>query len=242
MIFSDTTNRTGVVQLLEDLTTTQSAASSSYPLSVKTRDINNAYAEYFLLAVQSSGSWLADDTNQTDYPIITANLVANQQDYTFTVDGSVTPNQILDIYRVEIKDASGNWVLIKSYDENDETTALSQQATQSGTPTRYSKTANGIFLDSKPSYASTGGLKIWFARTPSYFLSTDTTKKPGIPDVFHRYLAIHPAYFYCLQKGLPQSVAYFNEKTKLEKQIETYYSQRNKDEKPRLTVTQRSCR
>jgi hypothetical protein len=242
MQFSDSANRTGIVEYLEDLTKTQSATTSSYPLKSKTRDINNAYGDYFLLAIQSSGTWQVDDTNQTDYPIITTNLVSSQQDYSFVFDGSSTPNQILDIYRVEIKDANGIWQLLSAYDENQEDTSLSAQATSTGIPTRYSKTANGIFLDLIPSYNSTNGLKIYCARTPSYFASTDTTKKPGIPDMFHKYLSLKPAYFYCLANGLQQAQAYSMEVDKMELAIKNYYSKRTRDERPRLSVRQESNR
>ena len=240
MVFSNTTDRTGIIELLEDLTNTQSATTSSYPLKTKTRDINNAYADYFRISTDSSGTWQGDDTNQVDYPVITTNIVSGQQDYSFTTDEQ--GNQILDIYRVECKDANGVWQLLASYDENTETTSLSSQELLTGTPTRYYKTANGIFLDRKPSYNSTGGLKIYYARTPAYFVSTDTTKKPGFPDVFHTYLAFRPAYMYCVAKGLQQANAYRIELDRLELSIKTYYSMRTRDEKPRLTVKQESNR
>ena len=244
MLINDTTNRLGIVQVLEDLTSTQSASSSSYPLRTKIRDINLAFDDYTMLAIESSGTWLADDTNQTDYPIITTNLVSSQQDYSFTVDE--TGNQILDIYRVEVKDSNGNWQLLSAYDENDEETALSAQETVTGTPTRYSKTANGIFLDKIPSYNSTGGLKIYFSRTPYYFTvdgsDVVTPTKPGIPNQHHRYLALKPAYWYWLPKDSQRATLYKNELIQLETQIQDYYAQRTKDEKPRLAVKQSSCR
>lgn len=240
MQFRETTNRTGIVELLEDKTETQSAVSSSYPLALKTRDINLALDDYMLLAIESSGTWQVDDTNQTDYPIITTNVVANQQDYSFTVDE--TGNQILDIYRVECKDNNGNWQLILPYDENDEETALSAQATTTGIPTRYSKTANGIFLDKIPSYNSTNGLKIYFARTSTYFTTSDTTKKPGIPNMFHRYLAYKPAYWYWLPKDSQRATLFKSEVDALELAIKNYHSTRTRDEKPRLRVRQESCR
>jgi hypothetical protein len=197
-----------------------------------------------MVALASSGTWEVDDTNQTDYPIMMTNIVANQQDYSFTIDETL--NQVLDIFRVEIKDANGNWQLVEAYDEYAETTSLSQQQTETGTPTRYSKTANGIFLDRTPSYNSTNGLKIYYARTPSYFTITGGTTvsptKPGIPDMFHRYLSFKPAYHYCLAKGLPQAQAYKLEVDQLEKAIEVYHSQRTRDEKPRMRVLYSSTR
>lgn len=240
MQYRDTTDRTGIVELLEDLTETQSASSSSYPIARKTRDINNALDDFAVLSVSSSGTWQADDTNHTKYPIIYTNIVANQQDYSFTEDEQ--GNQILDIYRVEIKDPNGNWQLIKPYNENDEETALAEQSTETGTPTRYSKTANGIFLDRTPSYNSTGGLRIYFARTGSYFTASDTTKEPGIPNPFHRYLAWKPAYWYWLPKDRNKALTFKAEVDAIELQIKNYYSRRTRDERGKMSIRQESTR
>lgn len=235
MQFSDTSGRTGIVELLEDLTTTQSATTSSYPLKTKTRDINNAFAKYMQLAIASAGRWQVDDTNQTDYPIIKTNLVANQQDYSFTVDAN--SNQILDIHRVEILDTAGNAVLLKPIDQEDiKNMAMTEYQKTAGTPTFYDKTSNGIVLYPAPSYNSTNGLKIYTSRTPSYFVSTDTTKKPGIPDMFHEYLALRPAYYYCLQKSLPQTNNYYQEMLDLESRIKEYHRDRSKDDKVKIST------
>lgn len=240
MQFSDTTNLTGIVEKLGELTDTQSASTGAYTLKKKTNDINQALDEYFMMAVRSSGTWEVDDTNHTDYPIITTNIIASQQDYSFTVDE--TGNQIWDIFRVEAKDANGTWQLLESYDEYAETTSLSQQSTETGTPIRYSKTANGIFLDRTPNYNSTNGLKVYFSRTGSYFVSTDTTKTPGIPNTFHKFLAYLPAYWYWLPKDSQKATLFKAEVDRQIKDIEDYHSQRTRDEKPRLVVTQNSCR
>lgn len=234
--FSNSADRTGLVELLEDMTNTQSASSSSYPLKTKTRDINNAYAKFMLLAIQAEGRWQVDDTNQTDYPMITFDIISGQQDYTFTVDGSSTPNQIWHIQRIEIKDSNGVWITLDTYDQTDETSSMTQRAILSGTPQRYDKLANGIWLDLKPNYNSTGGIKIWFARSPVYFVSTDTIKQPGVPDMFHEYFAIRPAYFYSLAKGLSRAKEYKLEMLEFEQMIEQYYGQREKDEIPIMTM------
>lgn len=232
MVYSDTTNRTGIVQLLEDLTSTQSATGSSYPLATKTRDINLAFAEYMDMVVKASGTWQMDDSNHTKYPNAKFNLVSGQQDYSFTEDEQ--GNKIEDIYRVECKDANGIWQLLTPYNEMGETTSLSQRETESGTPTRYYKTANGIFLDLTPNYNSTLGIRMYFTRTPDYFLSSDTTKEAGIPDAHHRYLALRPAYWYWLPKDSQRASLYLAELTKLETSIKDKIAQRNKDERPRM--------
>jgi hypothetical protein len=249
MQFSDTTNRTGIIELIEDLTTTKSATTSSYPLATKTRDVNNAFANFNMLAQRSAGSWESDDTNQTDYPIITTNLVSGQQDYSFVLDQQ--GNQILDIYRVEIANASGIFSQVVPLDEVDMNgVSLTEFMKTSGTTIFYRKTANGIFLYAPTSYNYTNGLKIYYARTPTYFLSTDTTKKPGIPDMFHEYLALRPAYFYALSKGLPQAAALGNQVIEYEGndrlgvtgKIGDYYANRSRDLKTAIRTIYRPSR
>ena len=89
-----------------------------------------------------------------------------------------------------------------------------------------------------------------FAYLRVYFLSTDTTKKPGIPDMFHEYLALRPAYFYALQKGLSQATALGNQLIEYEGsdrlgitgKIGDYYANRSKDIKTAIRTVYRSSR
>jgi hypothetical protein len=239
MQFSDSTNRTGIIELIEDNTGTQSATTSSYTLKTKTRDVNNAYANYFLIGGQTDGRWQLDDTNHTKYPIITTALTTNQQDYTFTVDEQ--SNQILDIYRVEILDPTGLGIELTPIDQFDiQGQALTEFMKNAATPLFYDKTANGIILYPKPNYTNAAGLKIYYNRTPSYFVSTDTTKTPGIPDIFHEYLALRPSYQYCLRKGLPQTVSLRNDMVTMEDAIKEYYSNRSKDEVKEMSAATRN--
>lgn len=225
---------TEIVTLIEENTGTQSTTTSSYPLASKTRDINNAYANYFLIGAQTEGRWQLDDTNHTKYPIITTALTASQQDYTFTTDEQ--GNQILDIYRVEILDPTGLGIELTPIDQFDiQGQAMTEFLKTSATPVYYDKTANGIILYPTPNYTNAAGLKIYYNRTPDYFLVSDTTKLPGIPDMFHEYLALRPSYQYCLRKGLPQAVNLKQDMMIMEEGIKSYYSSRAKDEIKRMT-------
>ena len=222
---------TEILGLIQRNTNTQNTTTSSYPLADKTTDVNNALNKYFLLANNSEGRWQIDDSNQTDYPIIFGNVISGQQDYSFTVDEN--GNQILDIYKVRIKDSNGNWTTLKQRDLQDGKDEP-LNSTTTGMPTEYDLTANGIFLTVIPNYTLTDALEVYISRTPTYFTVSDTTKKPGIPWTHHEYLAIRPSYYYCLQKGLPQAVRLGEEMLMMEELIKKDYSYRNKDEKPRL--------
>lgn len=236
-----------ILDLIQRYTTTQNNTTSSYTLAAKTVDVNNAFNVFMLRAIKAEGNWQVDDTNQTNYPIIFGDIVSGQQDYTFSSDE--TGNQILDIYKVRIKDSSGNWHTLKQVDlqtGNDD----DLNSTVTSIPTKYRLTSNGIFLIDIPNYSLADSLEIYINRTPTYFLTSDTTKEPGIPNIFHEYLALRPAYYYCLSKGLPQTNKLGEELLKFEGDedrgitglIESYYAKRNKDEITQIKIKYRNPR
>lgn len=238
MIFSDTTDRTGMIQALEDDTSTQDV--SSYSTAVKTVRLNSAFDDYQKMVVRVAGTWQADDTNHTKYPNMTFDLTSGQKDYTFENDEQ--GNQIQDIYRVEVKTASGSWKVLKYVNEMNYTDAISQIDGQSGEPDEYYLTANGVFLVVAPNYTQADGIRMFFTRSPDYFLASDTTKEPGIPNGHERYLIAKAAYWYWLPKDTTRAQLFWNEVIKVEENIKDEYSQRTRMEKPALKVTQSSTR
>lgn len=226
MIYSDTTNRTGIIQALEDETGTQDV--SSYSTAVKTVRLNSAFDDYQKLVVKVAGSWQADDTTHTKYPNMTFNLATGQKDYTFTKDEQ--NNQIQDIYRIECKNPDGTWKVLRYIDEMDESEAISSIDLLTGTPEEYYLTANGAFLVTAPNYTQANGIRMFFTRSPNYFLSSDTTKEPGIPNGHERYLIAKAAYWYWLPKETAKAQILWNEVMKLEKDIEENFSSRKRGE------------
>lgn len=236
--FSDTTNKTGIIQLIERTTNTQSATTASYPLGQKTQDVNDALGNYALIATKASGRMQWDDTNQTDYPVIKTDIVQGQVDYTFTLDGSTPQNQILDVRQVRIKDPTGLWKILPQIDR--QTDDISKYQNITGIPEAYDLDSNGVRLYPISNYNSTSGIEFYVSRTPSYFASTDTTKEAGIPKIFQSYLYLRPSYLYCLIKNLPQLKGLQTEVLNLEKSIADYYSRRYRVEKPGMRVTNSS--
>lgn len=190
------------------------------------------------------GTWQLDDTNHTKYPIITTNLVSGQRDYFFTTDQQ--SNVILDIYKILIADPSGVFQEIypvdqqtaNSYETNVD--SLTDGRNQTGTPIRYDKTGNGIFLDPIPSYNSTGGLKIYINREGSYFTTSDTDKKVGFAHLFHEYFIVSPSYKYAYKKGLKNVNSLEKEMIRLRDAIKAYYGKRQKDVKGRVGVSRQN--
>lgn len=239
-----------ILDQIQQHTNTQNSTTSSFTTVQKTLAINNALNLFMLRAIKAEGKWQVDDSGQVDYPIITTALVSGQQDYSFLTDQ--TGNQILDVYKVRIKDASGNWttlrqVSLQTGDDND------LNSTVQSIPSKYRITANGIFLIDIPNYSLANALEIYINRSPVYFTAGDVatgTKVAGIPWMFQEYLAIRPSYFYSLDKGLPQTVGLANELLKFEGDedkgitglIEGYYSKRNQDELTQIIPRYRNPR
>lgn len=197
--FSDTDTLKGLAQLYAEeigMDNPTDLTSNTTKMKKFTAQVNLALDSYFRLAIEASGKWQLDDSNHTDYPIITTNLVAGQRSYVFLTDES--GNAILDIYKVFVKNTStGSYEEIYPVDVQSEsdTGSFADGENQQGTVYRYDKTSNAIFLDLIPTDNITNGLKVYINRESSYFTYTDTTKKPGFP--YHQeYFYLKPAYNY----------------------------------------------
>lgn len=240
--FNDTSTYKGLVQLYEkEVGFNRSDVSGNTDrLKEFTADVNIAWDDFLSIAFGPDGTWQLDDSNHTDYPFITTNLVSGQRDYTFTTDGS--SNIILDIYRVMCKtSSSGSYQEIYPVDQNtpnylsneDTTTFIDGQST-TGVPSRYDKVANGIQLDLIPSYNATSGLKMFINREPSYFAYTDTTKKPGCSGNLHKWFYIKPAHDFARRHTLAQLPRLEVEVAKLENVIKDSFRRRQRDTPKRL--------
>lgn len=226
MVFSDTSTGQGLVQDVDFLVQSD---SNSYSINDKTRNINRAYDHAVSLILKADGRWEFDDTNATDLPIATTNLVANQQDYSYD-------STFLVIERVECQDQNGNWRALLPISQADvirDGSSLTDFLKDAGVPIYYDKTANSMFLYPKSSYNATLGLKVYFKRNINYFLPTDTTKVPGFASMFHRYLSICAAIDYAVAKNLPQKdgqTSLFAQKLEMEENLADFYTRRASDE------------
>lgn len=230
--FSDTTNKQGIVQVIRRRTGTNTATGGSYPIEDITLDVNMALANFFILANKVAGKRQpVDDTNHEDFPIVYADITSGQQDVNLTLDEN--GNQILDIYKVVMTLPTGEKVVLRQVDINDDDSVVTDTTT--GIPSSYDLTAEGIFLHQIPNFTLVDALEIWVNRAGSYFVPGDTTKRAGIPEIFSEYLTLRPSYFYCLEKGKEQATSYGialygrDGRSGMEGAIKAYYSQRNRD-------------
>lgn len=238
--FNDTSaDKNGLIQECEDAVfgTYGVISGDATLLATFTRKINNALNTVAHLIMLADGRWQWDDNNKTDFPIATTNLVttvgSEQQDYAFDLD-------FLRILRVEILDQAGNWNKLQPIDEADiYDQSLTDFLKTAGLPLYYDKTANSIFLYPKPlatAVTSTGGLKVYFQRPPSYFTTADTTKVPGINSLFHRLVALLASQDYADMKLLTVAKP-LADKVQVEKDaLGEFYALRNEDEHIKLST------
>lgn len=243
MVFSDTTNKLGLIQdcemkLFGDNGYGQITNNPNRLLQFAAR-INRRQDRFIQLAFSADNRWQYDDSNYTDFPIATTNLVSGQRDYTFDVS-------MLEIDGVEIL-VNGEWRRIDPIDVTDNSATsiayIENNSSNTGIPIAYDKTGGSVVLQPTPDYSATGGLRIRFKRGASYFVSTDTTKVPGFPSIFHDYLSTGAALDYAIDRNFPNVVnALAPEVLRKEDAILEHFSKRSKDEQKHFKPVIRSTR
>ena len=230
--FNNTTTDAGIIQVIEQTCGFQIAGISGNPTLLKqwTGKVNRANDDGFSLAFESGGKWQPDDSNHTDYPFIKTNMVLGQRDYTFTTDEQ--GNLIFDIYKVMVKNPSGVYDEIYPVDQQSDKdmSGFYSGLNQTGMPSRYDKTANGIFLDAIPSYNSTDGLKVFINREATRFTTSDTTKMSGLDGRVHEYIPLKASYAYARDKHLANFPDIARDIVMWESKIKKLYRDRGKDE------------
>ena len=232
MQFSDTTTNQGIIQEITFLT---GASTTDYPMKDRTRHCNLGLNKVVALILKSDQKWEWDDSNNTDLPIGTTSLVANQKDY------GITGATYLKITKVICKDSGGTWHTLKPMDKNSPEAEDLNEQTNPGTPTHYDLIGNSIFLGPYPNYASAGGLRIFFQRNVHPFVinaddTGDTTAEPGFAQPFHELIPLYASRRYLMSKGLiGDRLREIKEEIKeLETALLEFYSTRNAEDQPRL--------
>lgn len=234
MVFSNPTTEDGLIQEMDRICVSN---DTSYPLKAKTARLNQALDRYVVLAQLYEGGWQWDDTNQTTFPIGTQDIVSGQQDYTFASD-------VLGVSKVLIADNTGIWRELQLLDQEDSTSRNIWQLPtgNTGVPRRYDIFANSVLLDPIPNYSRSAGLKVVFRRGASKFVSGDTTKEPGIPSLFHLYLARYASLPYLVEKKIPYAHDVKQLIDEDEAAIIDFMSDRSKHKKTKIFTNWRSSK
>lgn len=198
LVFSDTTNKNGLIQEIEfwcGLNDGQISGDATL-LKVTTARINAGFDRImpFLYSYSDYLKW--DDQNHTDLPVGTINIVSGQADYTIASDDNSLA--ILNITNVQIlvSPTGTQYFELQEMTTDDYRSryATSPSTTDTGVPSHFYPKGNTIFLWPKPNYSATSGAKLFFEREASYFASTDTTKEAGIPRPMQALLPLYASY------------------------------------------------
>lgn len=202
-----------------------------------TSRINRAYDKAATRIMAVDGRWQWDDSNYTDFPIGSTDLVSGQQDYTLDVE-------FLDIVKVVIQDQASNKMVMRPIDINDPEGRryITDIPQAGGIPSYYDKTGASLFLSPIPNYNKTGGLTVYYRRKPSYFSVGDTKKPVGIPFNFHRYLSLLASFDYAVGKRLDVKNDLIVLVKEMEEAMDDWYSKRSKDESKFIKAIKHSSR
>lgn len=244
MVFSDTTNLTGI---LERTRVMARVDSTQWPTSRVVNSCNDWLNKIFTYGKGADHRFELDDTNHTKLPIGTTPLVTSQADYSFLTDEQ--GNRITNLTAVSLLEiATNKEIPLFPVDRKQYSRyrfGFNDFGITAGTPTRYDKIADNVIkLDYAPTAADAAqySLKYYFQRSPSYFEATDTTKAPGVADDLHRGFVVASAYDAAFTLGLDNLQALSVELEKEEQKLEDYFATRESDEPTKLTTTYRQPR
>jgi hypothetical protein len=247
MQFSLTTGeKNGILQKCEyllDLGDT-GISSNSTLLAQITGAVNNAMNDIIAEILKNEGDYIWDDSNYTDFPIATTNLVttagSEQSDYTLPTagaQGDTDASSFLRLTAVKIKDAAGNWQKILAIGEDTYQQPLETIFKDAGFPKWYRQLGNSIRLFPAPltsQVTATAGLRMEFQRDQIAFVTGDTTKEPGFPSIYHHLVPLLASESYAAIKGMRQLGWISNQITKAMQNLGWGIANRNKDQRQRI--------
>ncbi len=217
------------------------ADTTSYTAANLLITINNAYEKVIGKILGYDGRWQFDDTNYSDFPRGKTTMVASQHDYTFDVSH-------LKIESVQVKDADGNWYFLIPIDRKDYSVPLEEEFETAGKPLYYDKDGQSVLIYPAPLAADVtlaSGLQVNFRRTADKFTSAQVTlgtKVPAFASPFHAILCYEAAIPFCMNYKKDRVALYEKKLAELYKDLETFYTKREKDEQDIITTKSISFR
>jgi len=205
MQFKPSLGSQGIVNDVYFLTGTD---STSFPIADLVRIANKVCHRLGLLAWKSDNQWDFDDSNQTDLPIATDDLVDDQEDYAI-------PTTTFDIKGVDIKDSSGNWVKLQHKTKAEIKIAMDEFMDTKGIPKYYFLEGGSVRLKPAPDttmVTASEGLKLHMARDVTEFTVSSTTTEPGFPTSLHQLVSHEIALEYSGINGLSDKFEYLSAK------------------------------
>lgn len=232
MNFSNTTDKNGIIQDIERYLRKGATGISGNAvlLSDITAFCNTELRMTWHHVFKSTNAWQYDDSNQTNLPSATANLVSGTRAY-------LLPSDALVVRQIKIKNSSGEY-----YEVYPCTNEEIDEDQPNGTPLRYVLVGNTIKFNVAPSYNSDAGLKVFFDRGSVSFDTSDTTQQPGFASEYHDLIPIGASIRYLKIYSPSDATIPQLEKdyARLLKNLEEFYQKQYRSYKPKLQRPARS--
>lgn len=238
MVFSDTTNKSGILQRIEmNLGFPDGAITgNTTQLAYFTTLVNETYYDVVTHILSSQDSWDFDDRNRTDYAIATTPLVAAQRDYSFP-----TSLGILKMKRVDVTYNGTDWYQAEAIDSGEFGDGLGNATEEdkqfSKTSPAYDLKADTIWvypLCDAEDVTAGAKVRIEFYRELDDFTTADTTQEPGIDRPWHELLPLGASVKYAIIRNMESAR---NLKVLYEERmlmLREYYARKQDDKAPVL--------
>jgi hypothetical protein len=231
MIYSDTTNYSGVIQIYEKLIDSGYAyiSGDADRLKEATASANNKSSLVWHIIHNITGNWKYDDSNQTDLPFATTDLVLGQRRYAL-------PSEALTVQRIEVKDEDGNWYKLTPITKEQIHEGIDDFLDDNGRPMYYSLVNGVIELYAPTDYSQSDSLKVYYDRGSVAFTTNDTATTPGFASPYHEIIPIMMAidWYKVKQPQSPTLPQLQQDYLILERNIKEFYGKRFKDYKPKV--------
>lgn len=220
-----------LAQIQQKIYNLTNSNATTYPNAQMIVDINTWYQHVVFAILRSQDDWNFDDANNiSTFPILTADLVANQQDYALPVN-------CLKVSRLELAYDGITMYKAEPIDigfisKGTQPTEIQQWA-NTNRP-YYDLSSNSIFLYPVPlaSTSNNTGMKLWIERGITEFLTTDLatgTLSPGFDTPFHQIIAYGAAHERSIAKNLVNADRINNRLEELLAELSTYYGSKDED-------------
>lgn len=210
---------------------------TDYPLLDQVRAFNAGQSIIWSDIFKVAG-WQFDDRNQTDLPVATTALVANQTSYILPSNSAIA----LSVRGMRVSDSNGNWTEMLPITEEEilkqKGSNLRAFLTTAGLPKYYRMIGNTIIPYPVSNVSVAAGLECSFDRGMVSIAYNATTTVPGFAIEFHEALAIFAALRFCeaypraMGVRIPQLKSDWNE---MRIAIKNFYSGRWVDKNPKMT-------
>ena len=192
MVYNDITNKSGILQMIEQTTNLGDGNISGVTLQKAyfTNLINQWYRIAGFWIWRTDKNWHFDDTNFTNLPIAYTMLVDNRRDYEM-------PAAFLIIRQVEVMNSNGDYYTLNLMSSRDSRLRTEKMQETSAQPTDYRIVGRNIILYPNVdinTVTAAAGLRATFDREVDVFTVSDTTQEPGFDAQFHPILYYGPSY------------------------------------------------